>query len=233
MQRRSGDIRPICRELRQPLRHILTISRFPDQDTTRAGCRLRPTRAGFSSPDADPPMRAMPLPMPAPDQPKRFVSTLTVRARIVAIALIPVAGFLATGIAFVSGENEVDGRLQQRRAGDRARRCQPGVQERGRHRQVRRARLRGAPAIELSAGPRDAQASATAQFITIRHLSEAAGQSNLDAIERTLGAAAAQFQRAAQGIRADRRREARPAFAPSCVKPPALSSASSTSTCRG
>ncbi len=31
--------------------------------------------------------------------PKRFVSKLTVRARIIAIALIPVAGFLATAIA--------------------------------------------------------------------------------------------------------------------------------------
>ena len=31
-----------------------------------------------------------------------------VRARIMAIALIPVVGFLATGIAFVSGEREVD-----------------------------------------------------------------------------------------------------------------------------
>ena len=53
----------------------------------------------------------------------------------------------------------------------------------------------------------DAQAAATAQFITIRHLTEAAGQSNLDAIGAHAGAAAAQLQRAAQGIRAGRRRE--------------------------
>src|SRR6266571_5203714 len=51
--------------------------------------------------------RAMP-PILRSIVPKRFVSKLTVRARIVAIALIPVAGFLATGVAFVSGEREVD-----------------------------------------------------------------------------------------------------------------------------
>ena len=40
---------------------------------------------------------------------------LSVRARIIALALIPVIGFLANGIAFTSGENEVERRLRQRR----------------------------------------------------------------------------------------------------------------------
>src|SRR3972149_5817083 len=37
-----------------------------------------------------------------------FFSALSVRARIIAIAVVPVVGFLANGIAFPSGEAEVD-----------------------------------------------------------------------------------------------------------------------------
>src|SRR3954469_1283298 len=36
-----------------------------------------------------------------------FLSAVSVRARIIAFALIPVAGFLANGIAFTSGEADV------------------------------------------------------------------------------------------------------------------------------
>jgi len=39
---------------------------------------------------------------------RRLVSNLSVRARIIVIAAIPVIGFLATGIAFTSGEKEVE-----------------------------------------------------------------------------------------------------------------------------
>src|SRR5581483_8378995 len=38
---------------------------------------------------------------------KVLLSALSVRARIIALALIPGAGFLANGIAFVSGEADV------------------------------------------------------------------------------------------------------------------------------
>jgi methyl-accepting chemotaxis protein len=38
----------------------------------------------------------------------RLVSSVSVRARIIAIAVIPVVGFLANGIAFVFGERDVD-----------------------------------------------------------------------------------------------------------------------------
>jgi methyl-accepting chemotaxis protein len=41
-------------------------------------------------------------------EPKRFfLSAISVRARIVALALIPVCGFLANGIAFTSGQADV------------------------------------------------------------------------------------------------------------------------------
>jgi methyl-accepting chemotaxis protein len=39
---------------------------------------------------------------------KFFLRALSVRARIVAIALIPVVGFLANGIAFTSGAADVE-----------------------------------------------------------------------------------------------------------------------------
>src|ERR1700675_467495 len=39
----------------------------------------------------------------------RFVTWFSVRTRIVALAIIPVVGFLANGIAFTIGESEVSG----------------------------------------------------------------------------------------------------------------------------
>ena len=41
--------------------------------------------------------------------PRRLIHKLSVRARIVAIALIPVFGFLANGISFTTGQNDVTG----------------------------------------------------------------------------------------------------------------------------
>src|SRR6266704_2299304 len=38
---------------------------------------------------------------------QRLISKLSVRGRIVAIAVIPVVGFLANGLAFTSGETQV------------------------------------------------------------------------------------------------------------------------------
>jgi methyl-accepting chemotaxis protein len=40
--------------------------------------------------------------------PTEFISRVSVRARIIAIAIIPVIGFLANGLAFMAGESEVD-----------------------------------------------------------------------------------------------------------------------------
>ena len=39
---------------------------------------------------------------------RRLISNLSVRVRIIALAIIPVIGFLANGIAFTSGEKEVE-----------------------------------------------------------------------------------------------------------------------------
>jgi methyl-accepting chemotaxis protein len=126
------------------------------------------------------------MPIPRLLAPKRLASKLTVRARIIAIALIPVAAFLATGIAFVSGENEVEAAfasVQRATAlADASREFKNAV-----------GTLQFA-ARGFAVRPRSsylqildqAQASATAQFITIRRLSDNAGQANLDSIERTL-----------------------------------------------
>ncbi len=47
----------------------------------------------------------------------RLVSRLSVRTRIAALALIPVAGFLANGVTFTTGEAEVERTLQSFRVG--------------------------------------------------------------------------------------------------------------------
>ena len=51
----------------------------------------------------------MRLPLPIRKfSPARLISRLSVRARIVVIAMIPVIGFLANGIAFMSAQSEVE-----------------------------------------------------------------------------------------------------------------------------
>src|SRR6266545_18361 len=128
----------------------------------------------------------MPLPIPRLINPKRLVSLLTVRARIIAIALIPVAGFLATGIAFVSGEDEVAAAFRSvERAtalADASREFKSafGTVKSAAHGFAVRPRSSYLQILE------DAQASATAQFITILHLSDHVAQTNLAVIERTL-----------------------------------------------
>ena len=51
------------------------------------------------------PLRRLALPLRWPG--RLTLGTLSVRARIVVLALIPVIGFLANGITYVSGEGEV------------------------------------------------------------------------------------------------------------------------------
>ena len=53
-------------------------------------------------------MRAMPLSVLRVLSPRQLIPKLSVRARIIAITLIPVIGFLANGAAYVSGESDVD-----------------------------------------------------------------------------------------------------------------------------
>jgi methyl-accepting chemotaxis protein len=50
----------------------------------------------------------MPLSLKKFILPRRIIAKISVRSRIVALALIPIAGFLATGLAYTSGETEVD-----------------------------------------------------------------------------------------------------------------------------
>ena len=118
--------------------------------------------------------------------PKRFASQLTVRARIVAIALIPVAGFLATSIAFVSGAREVDAAFSSvQRAtalADASREFKSAVAAMESAARSFAVRPQSSHLQVLD----DAQASATAQFVTIRQLSDSASQAGLDWIERTL-----------------------------------------------
>src|SRR5712692_1192573 len=61
-------------------------------------------------------MRAMPLPILRVVSPKRVVAKLSVRARIILLAVVPVVGFLVIGIAFTVGEADVAdafGRVQR------------------------------------------------------------------------------------------------------------------------
>jgi methyl-accepting chemotaxis protein len=51
----------------------------------------------------------MRLPFMGLASPSRLISRVSVRTRIIAIAVIPVIGFLANGIAFTSGETEIAG----------------------------------------------------------------------------------------------------------------------------
>src|SRR4051812_6260821 len=53
-------------------------------------------------------MRVMPLPLAGLISPRLLVARVSVRTRIIALAIVPVIGFLANGIAFTSGKTEVD-----------------------------------------------------------------------------------------------------------------------------
>jgi methyl-accepting chemotaxis protein len=50
----------------------------------------------------------MPLPLTGLISPRLLISRISVRTRIIALAIVPVIGFLANGIAFTSGKTEVD-----------------------------------------------------------------------------------------------------------------------------
>jgi methyl-accepting chemotaxis protein len=57
-------------------------------------------------------MQAVSLSLPSIFTPIRLISRMSVRTRIVVLALIPVCGFLANGVAFITGESEVDSAFQ-------------------------------------------------------------------------------------------------------------------------
>jgi methyl-accepting chemotaxis protein len=118
--------------------------------------------------------------------PRRLVSKLSVRARIIAITLIPVLGFVANGGAYVSGEHSVDRAVESvNRAtslADASREFKSAV---GAIQAAARSFAVYPRASHLQTLS-DAQAVATAQFDVIVRLSDGAGQTNVVAIERTL-----------------------------------------------
>jgi methyl-accepting chemotaxis protein len=128
----------------------------------------------------------MPLSVVRALSPRRLVPRLSVRARIIAITLIPVIGFLANGAAYVSGEQAVD------RAVDSVGRA-TSLADASREFKSAVAVIKGA-ARSFAVQPRssylqtlgEAQSAANADFVNIQWLSDGAAQDNLAAIERTL-----------------------------------------------
>ena len=106
--------------------------------------------------------------------PRRLISQLSVRARIIAITLIPVLGFLANGVAYVAGEHEVDRAVD---SVERQRRSPtPAASSRARpapSRPPRAASRCGRDRAYLQTLS-DAQAAAAAQFVAILQLSDGA-----------------------------------------------------------
>jgi methyl-accepting chemotaxis protein len=118
--------------------------------------------------------------------PKRLMAKLSVRTRIIAITLIPVAAFLAIGAAYVAGMHDVDRAVdavsQATALADASREFKSAV-----------ARIKGA-ARSFAVQPQaaylqaldDAQGSAMTQFADIQRLGGNHQESNLAAIDRTL-----------------------------------------------
>src|SRR5260370_13339151 len=118
--------------------------------------------------------------------PRRLVSRLSVRARIIAITLIPVLGFLANGLSYVAGERGVDGAVVS---------VERATSLAAASREFKSAvTIIKAAAGSFAVQPRssylqalgEAQAAANAQFVNIQWMSDDAAQANLAAIERTL-----------------------------------------------
>jgi methyl-accepting chemotaxis protein len=127
----------------------------------------------------------MPLSSLGKFPPGRLTPKLSVRARIIAITLIPVIGFLANALAYVAGEHDVDRALdsvkQATSLADASREFKSAVGSI----QAAASSFAMLPRPSYLQTLSDAQAAAMAQFITIRHLA-GADQTSLDATERTL-----------------------------------------------
>jgi methyl-accepting chemotaxis protein len=118
--------------------------------------------------------------------PRRMVSKLSVRARVLTIILIPVAGFLANGASFLAGERKVDTAFDSvRQAGalaDASRDFKSAVTTIQTAARAFAEHPRATYLQTLS----DSQQAAAARFGLIRQLSAGDDRSYLDAIERTL-----------------------------------------------
>jgi methyl-accepting chemotaxis protein len=197
---------------------LLTISRFPDHDTylrqaAGPGCA---SGTPFCVPTA---IQPMPLPILRAISPSRIMAKLSVRARIVAITLIPVAGFLANGVAYMAGERNVDRALDsvQRASAlaDASREFKSAIGTIQSSARGFAERPRSSHLQMLS----DAQAVAAPQFAVIRRLGAGNDKTNLDAVGRTLARLQGNFEElrneyarlgadASTGIQADLRQAA-------------------------
>ncbi len=118
--------------------------------------------------------------------PKHLVSGLSVRARIVTITLIPVLGFLASSVAYVAGERDVERALESVRQAT-------ALADASREFKTAVTSIQAAARI-FAVNPRstylqalgEAQAAASSQFAVIFKLSAEFPRDNLAAIERTL-----------------------------------------------
>ena len=128
----------------------------------------------------------MPLQILRAISPRRIASKLSVRARIVLITLIPVIGFLANGLTYVSGEREVDAAFgsftQATTRADASRDFKRAVVTIQAAARSFAEHLRPGY-LEILA---DAQGAAAAEFAIIQRLSDGSRQSNLDAVAHTL-----------------------------------------------
>jgi methyl-accepting chemotaxis protein len=131
-------------------------------------------------------MPAIPLSSLGKFRPRRLIQKLSVRARIIAITLIPVIGFLANGIAYVAGEHAVARALDSvnlaTSLADASREFKSSVGSI----QAAADSFATLPRSSYLQRLSDAQASAATQFNTIRHLSADADHARLDDIARTL-----------------------------------------------
>jgi len=128
----------------------------------------------------------MPLSILNALSPRQMIARLSVRARVVAIILIPVVGFLANGFAFLSGERQVDGAFasvrQAASLADASREFKSAVATI----QVAARSFAEHPRSTHLQTLADSQRTATTQFAAIRQLSGAQDQTSLEGIERTL-----------------------------------------------
>jgi methyl-accepting chemotaxis protein len=129
-------------------------------------------------------MRAMPILRAI--SPKRVMSRLSVRTRIIAITLIPVAGFLAIAAAYIAGAHNVERAVEEARQAT-------ALADASREFRTAVGNIKGAarsfathPQASYLQALEDSQAAAMSQFALIRDLGGNDREANLDAIERTL-----------------------------------------------
>jgi methyl-accepting chemotaxis protein len=103
----------------------------------------------------------------------RVISSLSVRNRIIAIALIPVAGFLANGLAFRAGESQVDSAFASAQAAGALQNASRNFRDALGRIRVAAAEFARAPRPELAKMFNDSHALAVASLDQIQQYSDA------------------------------------------------------------